>query len=252
VTLACFFSLAVLLGATDLGDAPPAEPSELLVRANAAYDDGRYQDAAALYQEILAGDVDNGYIHYNLGNALLRAGRLGQAIAAYRRAQSLLPRDSEVHANLEFARSATKDAIEPHEPSAVLRTLFFWYFSLSQRELLFLLCLVNALFWGALLVRLFARQSEILRWILALLLVVLLITGGSTALRLLAPSRIAIIGNYEVDVRSGISKDTVVRFKLHEGTEVRALDEQEGWVRIALPDGKQGWVEREQLLIVTL
>jgi hypothetical protein len=35
----------------------------------------------------------------------------------------------------------------------------------------------------------------------------------------------------------------VVRFKLHAGTELRIRDSRDGWLRIGLPDGQQGWIE---------
>jgi hypothetical protein len=227
-------------------------PEQLLFEANSAYDAGDYVTAAAKYEALVATEINNGYVYYNLGNALLRQGRLGHAIATYRKARSLQPRDSDIRANLAYARDATKDALKPHDPSAVLRTLFFWHFSLSERELLLLLVIINLVFWGALAVHQARRSSELLRWAVVLLFLVVLVTGTSFAVRTVRPDRIAVINNYEVDVRSGISRDTVVRFKLHEGTEAEALDVEGDWVRIALPDGKQGWVERSEVLLVTL
>ena len=39
---------------------------------------------------------------FNYGNAEFKAGHLGKAIAAYRRAELLAPRDAEIRANLAF------------------------------------------------------------------------------------------------------------------------------------------------------
>ncbi|OGQ80385.1 MAG: hypothetical protein A2289_17570 [Deltaproteobacteria bacterium RIFOXYA12_FULL_58_15] len=223
-----------------------------LLKGSQAYDAGKYDEAIMHYQDLIRAGLDNGFIHFNLGNAYLRAGRLGHAIASYRRAQSLLPRNSDVRANLQFAREAAKDANPPKQTSAVLRTLFFWHFSLSLYELLWLLTGANLIFWVLLLAKRMRRNSELLRWAVALFFIVLVAVGGSVGIRIVFPQRIAVINAYEVDVRSGISKDTVVRFKLHEGAEARVVDEQDGWVRIDLADGKQGWVEGQAVLVLDL
>lgn len=232
--------------------AAEAMPEQLLFEANTAYEAGEHATAVARYRALIDAGVDNGYVYYNLGNALLRDGRLGPAIASYRKARALLPRDSDIRANLAYARNATKDAIAPHDPSVVWRTLFFWHFSLSARELLILLLVLNLLFWGTLVVHHVRRRSELLRWAVALSFLALVVTGASYVIRTVDPPEIAVVTNYEVEVRSGISRDTVVRFKLHEGTEAEALEVEDDWVRIALPDGKQGWVERQDVLLVTL
>ena len=56
----------------------------------------------------------------------------------------------------------------------------------------------------------------------------------------------------EVDVLTGPGSEAVVHFKLHAGTEVEVRDERDSWLRIALPDGKQGWLEREYAEVVEL
>ena len=54
----------------------------------------------------------------------------------------------------------------------------------------------------------------------------------------------------EIDVYSGTDVTTVVRFKLHAGTEVRATGDRDGWLRIRLPDGESGWIERQYAELV--
>jgi hypothetical protein len=228
------------------------DPAESFVSANAAYEAGEYAKAIDLYRTLVDHDVHDGHLYYNLGNAYLRNGELGQAIAAYRRCQTLLPRDEDVQANLTFARSSAKDALAPPAPSPVMRTLLFWHYGLSRSELVVGLITLNLLFWGALILRLFLRESELLRWSVIVLLLLVLAAGGSLAVRIVRPARVAVIVPQEIDVRSGTSPDTVIRFKLHAGTEVRAVDVQDGWIRIALPDGQQGWIEEDHAELVSL
>jgi SH3-like domain-containing protein len=63
---------------------------------------------------------------------------------------------------------------------------------------------------------------------------------------------VAVVVPREVDVRSGLRDDTVLRFKLHAGSEVVVREERDGWLRIALPDGEQGWIEAAAAEVVEL
>ncbi len=241
------------LGTTRQAPVPEPEivPGEAFVNANAAYEAGRYSEAIELYRRLQDHGLENGHLHYNLGNAYLRNGELGQAVASFRRSLIFEPRDQDVRANLDFARKSTKDAIAPPDPGAVARTLFFWHHGLSRSELGTLVVVLNLVLWAVLILRLYRRTSETLRWIFFGLLLLLLTTGTSLAIRHLYPQRVAVVVPQEVDVRSGTTEGSLVLFKLHAGTEVRVVDRREQALRIALPEkGRGGWIEAEHAELV--
>jgi hypothetical protein len=221
----------------------PSRAAEIFLEANADYERSAYPRAAAGYQRLVEAGYDDGRVSYNLGNALLRGGELGRAIASYLRSRALRPRDAEVQANLAFARQSTRDAIEPPEPSAVLSTLFFWHFRLSQRELAIALAVVNLLFWSALVLGLAWPRRELIRWLAGLLLLVLLAVGTSLLVHRFAAREVAVIVPQELSAHTAPEEGSVVRFKLHAGTELPVEDWRQGWVRVSLPDGQQGWIE---------
>ncbi len=222
------------------------EPGEVFVNANRVYEAGEYERAVELYAALLDHGYENGYLHFNLGNAYLRNGELGRAIASYRRSQVFLPRDQDVRANLEFARKSAKDALRPPAPDPVLATLFFWHYGLSRSELAVTVVVVNLLLWTILILRLYRRGSEVLRWTFMVLLLLFLATLGSLVVHYLWPQEVAVIVPQEIEVRSGTNVQDVVLFKLHAGTEVRVVDRREGSLRIALPEeGKGGWIGQE-------
>ena len=159
------------------------DPAESWVGANLAYEEARYGEAIERYRQLIAEGFDSGQLHYNLGNAFLRSGDLGRAIASYRRAQRRRPRDEDLRANLAFARKSAKDAIQPPEPSRVLSTLFFWHFGMSPAELAVAAAILSLLFWGCLALRVRWRNSETLRWIAMSLAIPLLITCSSVLIR---------------------------------------------------------------------
>src|SRR5438132_7089442 len=63
-------------------------------------------------------------LFYNWGNALFKSGQIGRAVAAYRQAETLTPRDPDVRANLQFARNQRQGpAWSPKKSQQWLRRL---------------------------------------------------------------------------------------------------------------------------------
>ena len=79
-----------------------------------AYRGGDYPRAARLYRESGANGAD---AHYNLGNALAKAGQYPQAIAAYDRALRLQPGMPDALANKRAVEAAMKRKPPPKDKS---------------------------------------------------------------------------------------------------------------------------------------
>ncbi len=226
------------------------EPAELWVNGNAAYEAGEFARAVAYYRQLDDLGVENGHLHYNLGNAYLRSGELGRAIASYRRALRLLPRDEDAQANLDFARQSARDEIAPAEPSALLRTLLFWHYGLAPDETLRAAVFIGIGFWIVLAVRLYRPSSEVLRWVTVCLLVLGLALGGSLVAHAAFGAVVAVVVPPQIDIHAAAGEGSVVRFRLHAGTEIRVIEQRPEWIRIELPDGQRGWSKREYLDLV--
>ena len=226
-------------------DSPPTrqQATEQFLGANRAYEAGDYPQAIAGYEALLTKGAGGASVHYNLGNAYLRNGELGKAIASFRRSRNLAPRDGDVRANLEFARQTTRDALAPPEPSPVLSNLLFWHYGLSRSELATVLIFVNLLFWIVAALRLYHQRSETLRWVSIGSLLLLLAFGTSVFGRQVLSSPVAVVVPQEIEALTAPDTEAVVRFKLHAGTEVLVAEQRQGWVRITLPDGQQAWIE---------
>ena len=243
---------ASALGQVQAVDGAPSapEPAELWVNGNAAYEAGDFERAVALYGAMREMGVDNGHLHYNLGNAYLRAGELGRSIASYRRSLRLLPRDEDAAANLAFARRSARDEIAPPAPPALVRTVLFWHYGLAPAEVLRSAALAGLGFWIVLALRLYRPASEVLRWSAVCLLAVGLALGGSLVAHAAFSSPVAVVLPQEIDLHAAAGEGSVVRFRLHAGTEVRVVERRPEWTRIELPEGQRGWSKREYLEIV--
>ncbi|MEK7703336.1 MAG: hypothetical protein AAB426_00145 [Myxococcota bacterium] len=224
------------------------EAHERWVQANQAHDSGNYAAALDAYRALLADGYASSPLYYNVGNAELRSHHLGAAIAAYRHSLSLDPRNADARANLESARKRTHDALVPPGPSATARSLLFWHYALSGRELLAASLGTYVTFWLALLWRRLRAGSELAGWIAVTSLVALLLLGGSLLVRHVAPEGLVVVVSPSASAHTGTRADSSVRFVLHEGAEVRLLEHEGDWARVALPDGQQGWIAMGELV----
>ena len=84
-----------------------------------------YLRAAREYRRVLRAGEASAVVLNNLGDAWLKAGRTGAAVAAYSRAMRYAPGEPHIAANLAYARSKTPAAAAP-PAGGVLDVLFFW------------------------------------------------------------------------------------------------------------------------------
>ena len=227
-------------------NADTADPSHIFLAANQAYKEGRYEQAAALYENLLAFEIINGSLCYNLGNSYLKAGKIGKALVNYRRAELFMPRNEDLQANIQYALQQTIDKIEGRDPYSYIKSFCFWYSRLTIKELVALFLVANMGLWGIALFQLF-KTKEYLWLVLYVFIASALLFGASAAIKVYSfyykPG--GVVTAREITVRSGGSINDTALFGLHEGAEFDWLDESDGWVKIQLRDGKKGWVQKE-------
>ena len=94
-----------------------------------SYDAGDYESAAASFRRLLAAPegLDRAALHYNLGNAEYRTGRLGYAMLHWERALAMRPGDQDARANVALARAVLDrrltDAAAAGDPDTFLLEL---------------------------------------------------------------------------------------------------------------------------------
>src|ERR1051325_4488967 len=73
--------------------------------ANKLYGQGKFSEAASAYEKLARSGSVSPAVYFNLGNAFFKSGEIGRAIAAYRQAEKIAPRDPDVRANPQFIRN---------------------------------------------------------------------------------------------------------------------------------------------------
>ncbi|MFN8179842.1 MAG: tetratricopeptide repeat protein [bacterium] len=241
---------AAALAATFLAThAPVARAGEsaraLLDSGLAAYAKGAYDEAVTTFTKVLAEGVDDPVVHYDLGNAYFKSGKLGLAIYHYRRAHALAPRDDDVTANLDYARFLAVDRIEG-EGTRTDRRVEGWLDRVTPDEafrvasLLWVLVGLSAVVW-----QLVPGRSLAWRRVTTWLLVAwaLVFAGAWTVERRASHLKEAVVVAPQADVRNGPGPTFATAFVLHEGAEVVVEGQRGEWTEISLPGDLRGWIQ---------
>lgn len=207
-----------------------------------------FEKAALSFETVTReGGVENGKLFYNIGNIYFRLGDAGRAILNYRRAERLIPNDSNLQQNLNFARSRCVDKIESKPQIQALRTLFFWHYDLGSTVRAWMLAASSALLWlfaGVYLLKnkSWLRNTAIACGVLSLLLTCSLAVDAYEQ----ANDRSGVILEAEVTGRKGDSTTFEPTFKepLHMGVEFSLVEERKGWFYIELADGRRCWIPK--------
>ena len=230
-------------------------PVDVFREANGHYQEGRYPDAKAAYESILANGSESAALYLNLGNTCFRMGDVASAILNYERGLRLAPDDEDLLFNLDLVSLSTVDRIVPAP------RLFIWDYWDGIKSAFSL----PGVFWSAFTVwvmtfvflslLMFAASFTIRR--LALfgsvgmgVLFILLLTVGVSRVADLSRTDQAVIMSSIISVKNAPDTRSTDAFVLHAGARVQITDNVGDWVQIRLADGKVGWVEGEVVEVI--
>jgi len=239
--------LSILVTVICAGKLLAADVATEFSAANQLYAKGKFAEAATAYEKILQTGGQSPALLFNYGNAEFKANNLGKAIAAYRKAELLAPRDAELRANLAFVRSQVQGATL-HESKWQK-----WIGSLRLNEG----AVLTAVFFWAMLALFITRQIQPAlapKLRTATRAAVVLTIFSATILALQAAnhfnSSVAVVTSAETTARSGPFDDAQTAFTAHDGAELRVLDRHDDWVQVDNGAGKIGWLSKKQVEVL--
>ena len=221
---------------------PEGDARDLFDRAGQAYREGRYQQAAEMYEKILAGGKESGPLYYNLGNSYFKQGLTGPAVLSYERARRLMPRDGDLAANLKYARAFVR-GYAPEKRNFGMRLLLGPAQVMTLNELTVLIAGMTGAAAVLYLIKLCrARQGRMARTAMlvlvfgALFLLAAAVVSGRTA------RGQGVIVAKQLEAKFEPRENATGHYELYEGSRVRVLQREGEWLKIQRPDGKSGWI----------
>ena len=216
--------------------------------ANAAYAEGRWNDALAGYEEISAMGWESAALYCNMGDALFKDGNIGKAILFYERSLKLDPSYSDARHNLELLNSMIQDRIDP-VPEFILkvwaRDICYLMDSDSWAAafLVFLAITLAMLLLFILAPGIGGRRAGFFTGLVTLLLAIFSISFSIWQKNEYMSAEKAIVTRPVASVKSSPSSESATDlFVLHEGTKVTVIDKVGTWNNVELADGRQGWI----------
>jgi len=214
--------------------------------ANRLYAQGKFTEAAGAYEKLAQSGSVSAAIYFNLGNACFKSSQVGRAIAAYRQAGRMTPRDPDTQANLQFARNQVQGpTLRPSSWERFLGTLSLneWT-GLSAVALWLTFALLTARELRPALARSLRTWTVLTGLIAALLLACLALAWTDRTLH-----QAAIVTTKEATVRTGPFDESPSAFTAHDGAELRVLDHKEDWLQVTDGTRRVGWVKRDSVLV---
>ena len=233
------FFLFVLCGTINAAETPSH-----FEQANRLYEQGKYADAASLYESMIKAGRHSPAVFFNLGNCYFKSGNLGRALYNYRIAERIAPRDPDIQGNLRFTREHVSGAVSV-TPTIWNRLLH--YFTLNE-----IAVFCSILFWTwtalacvmALRPALKAKLRTYAVIVQGLLVAgVILLVSASFAAR----KRFAIVTSSQATVHLGPVAESQAAFTAPTGTELKLLARRDGWFQVSDRSDRSGWVPAEHV-----
>lgn len=215
------------------------------------YEAGRFEEAALVYDSLLALDPENAYLLYNRGNCAFKSGHLGQAISFYLEARRRKPFDRDIRHNLEYALSLTQDEIPLQEPFFILRWLGDVATLLKPRVGWTISLILSILGTAGMALYAFSFHTPWRRrgfflglscFIFSLLIVLPFWVHAAQNKR-----KTAVVTVPVCDVSSEPAPSAPKLFVLHEGAVAQVKDSTSQYYQIVIDSRRQGWVLRSSV-----
>lgn len=244
---------ALALAAPWSGAAWAQDDSETLAEAARLYDTGQFGEAAAAWRSAVERGLDGPRVQYNLGNALYRSGRLGEAVAHYLAARAMAPREEDIDANLTVALREREGGPPVPPPTwlhalgaAIVRSATLSELALGAAVLYW----VAMGAWIASLLQI-GRRRRALRAAIVAGALALLVTGVAVA-RWWSYHRTeeAVVVAETTQMRTGPGESFEITQPMSEAWTVRVLGREAGWLRVVGEGGSRGWLPGDAVMVV--
>jgi tetratricopeptide (TPR) repeat protein len=216
--------------------------------ANKLYEEGKYGEAATAYEKLIASGHISDAIYFNLGNACYKAGQNGRAIAAYRHAEQLAPRDPGLRFNLQFLRNKVNG--NDNVPGQ------WWQHWLARLSLNEWTLLTTIAVWTWLLFLALTQWRQELKRTLRSCINIFGTASGFLAVCLAAmlynyyTNQPAIVIAREAVVRNGPLDESQSAYSVQDGMELTVLDQKDDWLQVSDARQRIGWLKKTEVLVL--
>ncbi|MBC8413884.1 MAG: tetratricopeptide repeat protein [Nitrospira sp.] len=242
-----FIMMSVFIYDTGNCQEAGSDPAYLFYKGNTHYEEGNYTEAIKAYDSLEQTGHESGNIYYNMGNSYFKINEPGMAILYYERALRLMPRDSDLNSNYNYAKSGLTFDISEHKVPLSRHFLnLFSFLSLNELTLSvsFLLLAAAAAFLARMYIFAFRKRSLFLIF-LVFILILPLLYAITNRINLLNSE--AVVITEIAEARFEPFKSATSHYTLYRGMKVRIISEKKDWFKIKRDDNKLAWVMAHEI-----
>ena len=245
-----FVTIVVLLVPGALHSLAAGDSNILWQKGNSFYQQRQYDSAACYLEQIAALKPQNEAVYYNLGNTYYKLNKVALAVLNYERALKINPDYKEAKDNLMLAQARISNHI-PYTPDIFFIT---WWQNITKAK--------NASMWAIsalvififiiafIYIRRFQKPGSIhipsqVPGVLGFAFVCLFILAVVSAKNIDKTTGAVVMENDAPLMNNDLKGKPLTL--VPEGTTVKMLSEKGGWVEVALPDGRNGWLQQNIL-----
>ncbi|MBR4584879.1 MAG: tetratricopeptide repeat protein [Bacteroidales bacterium] len=214
----------------------------------------RYAEAVVLYDSICRMGYSSSDLYYNMGNCYYRLNEIPYSVYYYEKSLMLNPSNSDAEFNLNIANRSLKQVVEVlpkpfyerwgNAVLGIMGTDAWTIFNIIMLALV-LAGIALYLFMGSIALRKLGFSVAVIAFVLFIL----------TAICAYKSSVMITENNYAVVfeqsmVKSSPNADAVNSFEIFEGLKVNVVDSANGMYNIRLADGKEGWIDANDVKLL--
>ena len=214
----------------------------------------RYAEAVVLYDSICRMGYSSSDLYYNMGNCYFRLNEIPYSVYYYEKSLMLNPSNSDAEFNLNIANRSLKQVVEVLPKPfyerwgtavlGIMGTDAWTIFNIIMLALV-LTGIALYLFMGSIALRKLGFSVAVIAFVLFIL----------TAICAYKSSVMITENNYAVVfeqsmVKSSPNADAVNSFEIFEGLKVNVVDSANGMYNIRLADGKEGWIDANDVKLL--
>ena len=229
-----------------------AESLDTFNKANELYAKGKYEEAIAAYESLIADNQLSTDIFYNLGNCYYKIDNVPASILNYEKSLKLKPDNEDALFNLAMANKRTIDKID-RLPELFIgstwrnlvtsKTVADWAYYAIGLIFLSLLFFIGYLLMGQVMIKKISFYGGL--FFFATSMFTFLMASQHQAI--VKKSTEAIIFAPTISLQSEPNENSEKLFTLHEGTKVTLIETVNDWSKIKLPSGNVGWITSSEI-----
>lgn len=218
-------------------------------KGNDFYRKGKYEQAIAEYESVLASQQHSAELYFNLGNCYYKLNKVAPAIYNYEKALVLNPNDAEITNNLKFAQKMQIDEIKEIPAVGFSKMVHDFASIFHYNTWAWISVGFSALFLVFFIGYYFSQMTSSKRMFFfgMFALIFLLLISVSVAISEkndFENEKPAIVFAAVTEMKSEPQKASNTALMLHEGTKVFVLESLDNWKKVQLTDGTEGWIEK--------